>query len=151
MILQEKINKTAEDLAQSLGYEFIASEIVSGLNHQMILRIYLDKDGGINLKDCGNFSKIYSKMLDVELQSEGKYTLEVSSPGANRLLVKKNHFEKYIGSTIKVRLKQGVNNRKNFKGKLLELVDEVIKVDVDGEVYSLNYSDIDKANLVAEF
>ena len=151
MIKQEKLDLIAENLAESLGYEFIATEFANGPKNQMILRIYLDKEGGIALKDCGNFSKLYSKMLDVELQTEAKYFLEVSSPGNNRLLVKLEHFKKYIGSIVKIKLRQGVNGRRNFKGKLLGLENEIIKIDVDGEVYSLIYGDIEKANLVADF
>tara|TARA_R110002124_G_scaffold65788_3_gene179810 strand:- start:6312 stop:6776 length:465 start_codon:yes stop_codon:yes gene_type:complete len=151
MIKQEKLDLIAENLAESLGFEFIASEMISSLDNKMILRIYLDKEGGIALRDCGEFSKLYNKTLDVELETERKYILEVSSPGSNRLLVKIDHFKKYIGSVVKVKLKQGIEGRKNFKGTLLEVNDNIVKVDVDGEIYSLIYADIEKANLVADF
>ena len=120
-------------------------------DNNLTLRIYLDKEGGVNLKDCSNFSKLYSKVLDVELETEKKYFLEVSSPGSNRFLVKIEHFKKYVGSTIKVKLKKGLDGRRNFKGSLVDVLDDVIKMDVDGEEFDISFNDIEKANLVSDF
>jgi len=150
MLSQNKLNELAESLAESLELEFVASEILNKDNN-LTLRIYLDKEGGVNLKDCSNFSKLYSKVLDVELDTEKKYFLEVSSPGSNRFLVKIEHFKKYVGSTIKVKLKKGLDGRRNFRGKLLEVSDDVIKMEVDGEVFNISFNDIEKANLVSDF
>lgn len=150
MLNQNKLNELAESLAESLDLEFIASEILNRDNN-LTLRIYLDKEGGVNLKDCSNFSKLFSKVLDVELETEKKYFLEVSSPGSNRFLVKIEHFKKYVGSIVKVKLKNGLEGRRNFKGSLLEVLDDVIKMDVDGEVFNISFNDIEKANLVSNF
>jgi len=150
MLNQNKLNELAESLAGSLELEFIASEILNKDNN-LTLRIYLDKEGGVNLKDCSNFSKLYSKVLDVELETEKKYFLEVSSPGSNRFLVKIEHFKKYVGSTIKVKLKKGLDGRRNFKGSLVDVLDDVIKMDVDGEEFDISFNDIEKANLVSDF
>lgn len=150
MLNQSKLEVLAESLAESLELEFIALEILNR-DKTLTLRIFLDKDGGVNLKDCSNFSKLFSKLLDVELQTDIKYFLEVSSPGSNRYLVKIEHFIKFKGSLIKVKLKKGLEGRKNFKGKLLEVENSIIKMDVDGEVFDISFDDIEKANLVSEF
>ena len=84
-----------------------------------VLRIFIESDAGITIDDCEKVSRQVSAILDVEDPIAGEYTLEVSSPGLDRRLVKATHFERFAGERVKVKLKRLVDGRRNFKGRLV--------------------------------
>lgn len=116
-----------------------------------VLRVYLDKLGGITLDDCTQVSRELSVLLDVNEIIEGSYNLEVSSPGLRRPLRKESDFERFAGKKVKIKTHETIEDRKNFIGNLMGIEEKVVSVDVDGKLYSLPFDSIKKANLELDF
>ena len=133
----------------ALGYELVDAEL-TGSGHHALLRVYIDSPGGINVDDCALVSRQLSAVLDVEDPISGHYTLEVSSPGLDRPLVKRADFERFKGETIKVRLHQPILGRKNFTGQLVSVTDDCVVLEMDKESYDLAFENIEKARLVPQ-
>jgi ribosome maturation factor RimP len=136
--------------AEALGYEFLGIEYV-GQGVHSVLRIYIDHENGINVDDCTKVSHQASGILEVEDPISSQYTLEVSSPGMDRPLFTLPHFEKVVGLEINLRCHIGVNGRRKFKGTLAQVTGNQLVVVVDNQDYSIDFDDIDKANLVPVF
>lgn len=134
---------------ERLGYELADLEVRLGGKHGLV-RLFIDSPEGIGLDDCEKVSRAVSALLDVEDPVPGNYNLEVSSPGLDRKLRKVEHFQRFIGQTVKVRLRFPLEGRRRFRGKLLSADDENIVVEVDGESYSLALATIDTARLVPD-
>jgi len=113
-----------------------------------ILRIYLDKPGGVTLDDCANISRQLGDLLDVGLDTEAAYRLEVSSPGEQRPLGKLDDFERFQGCRAKVRTGQPIGGRKNFTGTLEGVDASNILLGVDNQTVSIVFADIIKAHLI---
>src|SRR5688572_22654553 len=107
------LNDIIAPAVSMLGFEFVACEI-HPLPGRAVLRIYIDSPNGVSLKDCEKVSRQVAAILDVEDPIGGKYNLEVSSPGADRILRTEEHFNRFVGRHIKVKLKQPRNDRRNF-------------------------------------
>ncbi len=125
-----------------------------------VLRIYLDKDGGINLDDCAQASREFSTLLDVEDVIATVYNLEVSSPGLERPLKKLADFERFSGEPVKIKTCRSCDpdgrgqNRKIFAGVLQGVQDGrimLLQSDKKGGEVDFDLKDIEKANLVFEF
>jgi ribosome maturation factor RimP len=112
-----------------------------------ILRLYLDKEGGVTLDDCTRVSQEVERSLDVEDFIQTPYTLEVSSPGLTRPLKTENDFMKYCHRLIKVKTVDPIENRRQFKGRLLGVSENRIEIEVDGGVFQIPLSNVAKANL----
>ena len=95
------------------------------------LRVFIDAERPISTEDCEKVSKELDVILDKEDPIDQSYYLEVSSPGIDRVLKKKEHFEKFIGHDVEVKLFKEINGQKNFTGKLISLDKNVVKVEVD--------------------
>ncbi len=147
--LLEKLNLLLESVIQDLGYELLDIEYLMERG-RWVLRIYIDKEGGVSLNDCVLVTKEISPILDVEDPIENSYVLEVSSPGLNRPLTKEKHFLWAIGKKVKIRTEEPVEGRKNFTGLLEDYKDGTAYVNVDGKLFSLSFENIEKANLVYE-
>jgi len=132
---------------EGLGYELSDLELRIG-NRDGLLRIYIDKPEGIGLEDCEIVNRQISTLLDVEDPIPGNYVLEVSSPGLDRRLTKVEHFERFKGNDIRVKLRFPIEGRKNFRGALRAADEENIEVEVDGESHSLPIATIESARLV---
>lgn len=92
------------------------------------LRYFIDKEGGVNIGDCEAVSRAVDKLLDEADPIEQSYVLEVSSPGIERELVKDWHFERYVGSDVRVRLIRGLDGKREFTGRLLPRSDGEIRI-----------------------
>jgi ribosome maturation factor RimP len=112
-----------------------------------ILRLYLDKEGGVTLDDCTRVSQEVERSLDVEDFIQTPYTLEVSSPGLTRPLKTEKDFMKYCYRLIKVKTVDPIENRRQFKGRLLGVSENRIEIEVDGGVFQIPLSNVAKANL----
>ena len=112
--------------------------------------MFIDSPGGITVDDCERVSRQVSDVLAVENMVEGEYTLEVSSPGLDRPLVKQEHFEQAQGKDVFIRMQGLYLGRRKFRGSLLEARNDTVLVEVDGESYELLYSEMQRANLVSE-
>ncbi len=148
--MSQRLDELFEPSVSALGYELVGVEYLAQGRHSL-LRIYIDSDDGITVDDCERVSRQISAVLDVEDPIRGQYTLEVSSPGADRPLFKAEHFERFAGSLVKLKLKVPLEGRRKFKGRLNGIKDGEITVESeDGElVFALQ--DIEKAQLVPEW
>lgn len=139
-----------EPSVTALGYDFVAVEL-TGDGSQTILRVYIDLPGGITVHDCEQVSRQISAILDVEDPVPGEYTLEVSSPGLDRLLVKREDFERFAGEGVKIHTGETVLGRRNFTGRLQGVENDLVLVEVDNEIYELKLENIERARLVPNF
>jgi ribosome maturation factor RimP len=135
---------------EALGCELVGIEYVPSGKHS-VLRIYIDKDGGVTVDDCQSVSHQVSGILDVEDPIPGQYTLEVSSPGLDRLLFDAKDFERFAGHRVTIRNRVAIDGRRKFTGVLLGLEqdDVVIRIDDDTEIL-LPLDQVDQARLVPE-
>lgn len=133
-----------------MGYELVGIEYRRGADSGL-LRIYIDREGGIKLEDCVAVSRQVSAMLDVEDPLKEAYQLEVSSPGIDRPLFVREHFERFAGSKARIKLRMKLNGRKRFEGVLQGVQDENVVLEMDGEMEYLPLDQIDSARLVPEF
>jgi ribosome maturation factor RimP len=147
---EQKITDMLRPAVEEVGKELLGVEFVSAGKHS-ILRLFIDHENGINVDDCAEVSHQVSAILDVEDPISTEYSLEVSSPGLDRPLFEKPHFEAVVGETIDVRLGLPMNGRRKFKGLLEAVENDLLVVVVDGEHYELAISNVDKANLVPNF
>ena len=115
-----------------------------------ILRIYIDREGGVTLADCQKVSRLAGDLIEVEEVIEPVYTLEVSSPGLNRVLKKEKDFLKYSGKKIYVQCHAPMDGRKKFTGILTGFIDQLIHLEMDGQHYTIPLNLVAKANLVIE-
>ena len=115
-----------------------------------ILRIYIDREGGVTLADCQKVSRLAGDLIEVEEVIEPVYTLEVSSPGLNRVLKKEKDFLKYSGKKIYLQCHAPMDGRKKFTGILTGFIDQSIYLEVDGQHYTIPLNLVAKANLVIE-
>ncbi len=112
-----------------------------------ILRLYIDRPGGVTLDDCTNISRQSSDLLDVFLEDAGPYNLEVSSPGPNRPLGKKADFARFKGNRITVRTAFPVDGKKKIRGILLGISEDVVSVSIGDRTVAIPYHDIEAARL----
>jgi ribosome maturation factor RimP len=112
-----------------------------------VLRLYIDKEGGVTLDDCTRISQEVGRSLDVEDFILTPYTLEVSSPGLTRPLKGERDFIKYRDQLIKVKTFKPIEDRRQFKGKLLRVSEGQIEIEMEGKVFQIPLSNIAKANL----
>ena len=119
--------------------------------HGWVLRFTIDKEGGVTLEDCSRINHDVGRTLDVEDFIPTRYHLEVSSPGLNRPLKNEKDFLKYRNRLIKVKTFDPIDNRRQFKGKLLDLVENQIQMEIDEGIIHIPLSNVAKANLEIEF
>ena len=142
-----RIWELAKPLAETQGVEIVDIELRrEGSRGGRVLRLYLDKDGGPNMDDLSQVSRELSALLDVHDIVEGAYTLEVSSPGINRPLKLPEHFQRFVGKTVRVRTRDLVQGRRSFLGPLLDVSAEKIAVNQDGARVEIPFAVIEKSN-----
>lgn len=132
-----------------MGYEFVGYEL-KPQGRGSVLRVFIDSEKGITLDDCTKVSRQVSAMLDVEDPIQGEYSLEISSPGLNRPLFELAQYQKQIDKRVKVHLRTPIDGRRNFVGMLLRVENNNIHLLVDAEEKVLPFSEIEKANVVAD-
>ena len=168
----ERVREIAERVAASSGLEVVEIEFLGGGKARM-LRVFLDKASagtdplaGVTHEDCANFSREFGTILDVEDVMPSSYTLEVSSPGLDRKLIKAADFSRFTGSRLKLSTRQpvGVHNNRHFEGRLESFKDGRLTLDLSvashksrkkmgaaaGEKIEIEFANVEKANLVPE-
>jgi ribosome maturation factor RimP len=115
-----------------------------------IVRVYLDSEHGVGIDECSEVSRHLSLALDVEDIIPGAFTLEVSSPGLERPFFSLEQLQAHVGQTVRIRLENPLEGRKNFKGRLLGVEPPVFTLTDDSNTFELNWDDVGKANLVYE-
>ncbi|MBZ5514081.1 MAG: ribosome maturation factor RimP [Acidobacteriia bacterium] len=146
----DKIRQVAERVVTSEGLTLFDVELKGNRSGQL-LRIYIDKQGGVSHADCQLVSEQVGAILDVEDPIPGSYTLEVSSPGLNRELVKPSEFAYFTGRRARLVLREAVGAQRVFEGKLAGFEDGRVRMDVgEAGVSEFELANIAKAKLVVE-
>jgi len=166
----ERVREIAERVAASSGLEVVEIEFL-GSGTVRMLRVFLDKPAagnvplsGVTHEDCANFSREFGTILDVEDVMPGSYTLEVSSPGLDRKLIKPADFSRFTGSRLKLTTRQPVGENRHFEGRLESFTDGRLTVDLSvashksrkkmgtsaGGKIEIDFANVEKANLVPE-
>ena len=140
-------NKLAAPLCEAEGVELVHIEYQQETGGR-ILRLYIDKPGGVTLDDCVIVSRQLSDLLNVKIETEETYRLEVSSPGPDRPLGNALDFEKFKGNVAKIKTHQPVDGQKNFKGVLLGISEGTVKLLVNEKTVAIPFQEITKARLV---
>lgn len=136
-----------EQSVTQMGYEMVDLEISS---RGKLLRLFIDKPGGVNIDDCALVSEQVSNLLAVEHDVDYD-RLEVSSPGLDRVLKKESDFTRFAGSKVQLKVRMPVEGRKNFTGILRGIEQGMVQVETEAGVQSFALSNIDKARLSPEF
>ena len=149
-LIKERITGLVEPLLTQIGLELLDVEYLSK-HGRWVLRLYVDKYGGVTIDDCAHVSREISDLIDVKEIIEHEFVLEVSSPGLNRPLKKEKDFIRAIGNKIKVRMIAPIKGRRNFTGYLRNFQKKTIYLEVENGLETLPWHEVDKANLVYEF
>ncbi len=147
--ITDQITMLVEPALEEMGFELIDVEYF-GPGGRRVLRVYMDRPGGVSLDDCARVSREIGVLIDVKDLIPERYVLEVSSPGLNRRLKREKDFAWAMGKKVKVRMKTPVEGRRNFTGRLIEMQEGTIAVEVEKGKAVLPIHGIDKANLVYE-
>ena len=145
-----ELTELARRVVEPMGYELVGVEYLNGYQGGNLLRVYIDTEKGIQLDDCTRVSHQLSGVLDVEDPIQGEYNLEVSSPGMDRPLFELEHFERFAGHQVNIRLANGIGSRRRYKGLLKGVEEGNVVLEVDDEVFSLPLDSISEARLVPE-
>jgi ribosome maturation factor RimP len=148
--LRGKLIELAEPLLGQLGYELVELEFSPGRSHAQ-LRLFIDRAEGIAVEDCERVSREFSALLDVKDPIPTAYTLEVSSPGMDRVLRTPAHYARFIGERAYVELLAPRDGRRRYTGELVSANEEQIEMQVDGVAVRIAYGDIDRARLVPQW
>ncbi len=147
----EKLTALVRRVVEPMGYELVGVEFLGGREGGSLLRVYIDQEEGITLDDCTAVSRQLSAVLDVEDPVKEHYSLEISSPGLDRPLFSEEHFRKYAGSRIRLKMALKINGRRRFEGILKGLQDREIVLEVEEEQLLLPLDQVETARLVPEF
>ncbi|MFH1645510.1 MAG: hypothetical protein ABIB11_03725 [Candidatus Omnitrophota bacterium] len=141
----ESVKREIEGVLQSYGVELV-EVLLKGSSNSRVLRILVDKDSGINISECAKINKEIGAIIEEKALLDGQFLLEVSSPGLDRPLKEKRDFEKSIGQSVEIWLKEAVCDQEFLSVKVVSVTDE--KVDVEnkkGERFVVPYNLINKA------
>jgi len=146
----EALGSLIEPALEAMGYALVRVALVGGTSRPTLQVMAERKDGAdMSVDDCADISEAVSAILDVEDPIAGAYTLEVSSPGIDRPLVKKADYERFAGFEAKLETAQPIDGRKRFRGRVLGTNDDAVRVRLDtGEEVNLPLDGIAKAKLV---
>ena len=152
--MRDTLMRLTEPPIEALGYELVDLEYARE-GSGGVLRIYIDRSapgtgGQITVDDCARVSQAVSQVLETEDPIKGHYTLEVSSPGFDRILRTRAHFERFSGARIAAELKLPIDGRRRFVGVLKSVAADTIVMEVDGKAHSLPLDRIQKARLRPE-
>jgi len=140
-------HKLAEPLCSAEGMELVFIEFQAEPGGR-ILRLYIDQPGGVTLDDCAGISRQISDLLDVGLETDEPYSLEVSSPGANRPLGKLEDYNRFKGQEAKIQIIEPIDGQKNFKGTLMGAEDSLITILTNDKTVAIRFDTITKARLI---
>lgn len=148
---REALCEIIERVVAREGLELVHWEM-AGPRNNFVLRIYIDKPGGVDHGDCERVSNQVGTLFDIEELIDAHYTLEVSSPGIERGLYKPADYERFAGERIRLRSSEPVEGQRNFRGKLLGIENDLVQIEADGlGRVEIPYEKIAKANIEFEF
>lgn len=151
-MLEAKINSLIDCVVRDVGYEIVRIQYISE-DKNKTLQIMIDKlnGQGIDVSDCSKISRLISPILDVEDLIKDQYTLEVSSPGVERPLIKPGDFKRFLGYIAKIALKNTYESQKKFKGTIEKAEEKGISLKIDdSKKIEILYEDIQYAHLTID-
>lgn len=147
----EEVRQLAEPMLQAQGFELVDIEYQRE-RQGWVLRIYIDRQGGVNIENCADVNRELGTILDVRDIIPNAYTLEISSPGLTRPLKKVDDFIRYRGRLVKIKTGQPIGGRgRVFKGRLVGIEGEEVILEVGNEIIGIPFPNIAKANLEIDF
>jgi len=146
--IKKRVLKLAEQVADDQGMELFDVELLG--KGKLLLRVIVDKEGGITLDDCESFSRNLEALLDVENPIPVPYTLEVSSPGLDRPLRNLKEFEKHVGKLARIITAEKIENQNLFIGRILDVNSHFLKLSVHDRELDIPFEKISKARLEVE-
>jgi ribosome maturation factor RimP len=148
MILADRIEKLISPTIQELGFEVVRVEVLGEMNP--CLQIMADRldQAGMNVDDCAQISRAVSAILDVEDPITNAYTLEVSSPGMDRPLVKREHFDRFAGVEVRLEKKGQGDEQRRYRGDLKGIKGDDVVLLIKGEEILIPFVDVQKAKIV---
>ncbi len=129
-----------DPLAEKLGMYIVDIQFKREEGTQ-VLRVFIDKEGGVGIDDCETFSRSFEEILDRQDPIESEYLLEVSSPGVDRQLKTDREFCYYVGREVDVKLYKAEKGKKEFSGELVDYSDKIAHIRTDGELLKINIKD----------
>ncbi|MCP5464194.1 MAG: ribosome maturation factor RimP [Deltaproteobacteria bacterium] len=146
---RQKIIQVIQPVVEEQNCDLVEVEVA--IEHSVkVLRVYIDKIGGVQLEDCAHVSHAIEDLIEAEELVAGRYSLEVTSPGLNRPLRTKSHFEEVVGKQIKVVTRDKINGRKNYRGTLNAVDESDLLIEIDGEEYRVPIAELAKGRLLAQ-
>jgi ribosome maturation factor RimP len=135
-----------ESQIAAAGFELIEVEF-GRYGGSGLLRVFIDRPGGVTVDDCAAVSRVASALLDEDDFIESRYTLEVSSPGIARPLRRTKDFDRFMGEPIRLTTVTAIEGRKRFRGILRGIEDGLVGVEVDGTEYRIHVENVKQASL----
>jgi ribosome maturation factor RimP len=148
-MLRDQLRELLAPVVAGLGYQLWELEFTPRSGGGL-LRLYIDSPKGIGLDDCERVSRVVSDTLDGADPIPGHYTLEVSSPGLDRVLRTREHFERFAGEQVRLEMMQPIEGRKRFAGRLLGVGEREITLELESGRISLPIDDIHRARLAPD-
>jgi ribosome maturation factor RimP len=153
-VMRDALMRLLEPPIEALEYELVDLEFARE-GRGGVVRIFIDRRAenssiGVTVDDCARVSHAVSQVLELQDPIKGHYTLEVSSPGFDRILRTRAHFERFIGERIFAELKLPIDGRRRYVGELKSVAGDAIVMEVDGKAHSLPLERIQKARLRPE-
>lgn len=145
--IKEELKRRLLPLIEKEDLELVELDLVGKPPHY-ILRIFVDKVGGVNVEECADLSRSLSDYLDTEDLIQGSYTLEVSSPGLERPLLSLDDFRRKIGEQVKIELKFPLDEKKEIKGEIVEVRDNEVVIALEDKVETIPWNGIDKGRII---
>jgi ribosome maturation factor RimP len=145
----DKIAQMVEPIVQESSLELVEVEFRPS-GKRWLLRVYIDREGGVTIADCERISRELSRTLDVEDLIDHPYALEVSSPGLTRVLKKKADFERFMGRSCKIVTMDAIEGKNDFRGEIAAVRGDDVEVREKGETYSIPLVTIKRATLELE-
>ncbi len=145
--LREQVWQLVAPLCAAEGLELIYVEFQRE-SAGAVLRLYIDKTGGVSLDDCTRITRPVSDLLDVALDEVGPYRLEVSSPGMDRPLGRVVDYERFTGHEARIRIARPIGDQRNFRGIIRGVADGSVRLEVRGLIVEISLDMITKARLV---
>ena len=143
VILLMDLREKLETAVTGLGFELVDMEMSA---RGKLLRVFIDKSGGINVGDCALVSNHLTRLFTVENLDYDR--LEVSSPGLDRVLKKRSDFERFFGERAQIKVRMPISGQRNFVGVLRGISGEFLQLEVDGRMLSLDMANLEKARLI---
>jgi ribosome maturation factor RimP len=148
-IVEETVLKLAGQVADGQNVEVLKARLL-GSGRRKLLRVTIDRNGGVTLEDCERFSRSLSALLDADDSLQCPYNLEVSSPGLDRSLTALKDFERHKGKLVRIITKDRIDNQNFFLGRVIGVTENMIRLSISGEERDISFENILRARLEIE-